>query len=111
VRTHSPSLGAPRGERAWKPAAAGTTLDFMETPNPAPGERTHPLRPETEAEKQRRFAREADARDPAGAERRRRLTLDGLADVDAGRLIDDEAMEAWVESLGSDQELPLPQPD
>jgi predicted transcriptional regulator len=44
-------------------------------------------------------------------ERRRRLTLEGLADVDAGRLIDDEAMQAWADSLGTDQELPLLQPD
>jgi predicted transcriptional regulator/plasmid stabilization system protein ParE len=65
---------------------------------------------ETEAERQSRLAREADARDAAGADRRRRLTLEGLADVDAGRLINDEAMQAWADSLGTDQELPIPQP-
>lgn len=47
----------------------------------------------------------------AGAEQRRRLTLEGLADVDADRLIDDVAMQAWADSLGTDQELPIPQPD
>jgi predicted transcriptional regulator len=65
---------------------------------------------ETGVEQQRRLAREADARGLVGAERRRRLTLVGLADVDAGRLIDDEAMQAWADSLGTDQELPIPQP-
>jgi predicted transcriptional regulator len=65
---------------------------------------------ETEAQRQRRLAREADARDPAGADRRRRLTLEGLTDLDAGRLIDDEAMQAWADSLGTDRELPIPQP-
>ena len=69
----------------------------------------HP-RPETEAANQRRLAHEADARDPNGAERRRARTLKGLADVDAGRLIDDEAMQAWADSLGTDHELPAPLP-
>jgi predicted transcriptional regulator len=67
------------------------------------------LRPESEAKRQRRLAREADARNPAGAARRRLLTLEGLADVDVGRLINDEAMEAWVGSLGTDDEPSLPQ--
>jgi hypothetical protein len=30
--------------------------------------------------------------------------------MDAGRLIDDEAMQAWADSLGTDHELPIPQP-
>jgi predicted transcriptional regulator len=34
-------------------------------------------------------------------EERRRLTLDGLADVDAGRVIDHEAVTAWADSLDS----------
>ena len=76
----------------------------MDTANPAPGR-------ESEAERQQRLAREADARDPAGAERRRQLTLAGLADVDAGRLIDDEAMQAWADSIGTHRKLPAPQSD
>jgi len=82
----------------------------MDTANTTRGDRSRAPRPETAAERQRRLARETDARDPAGTERRRRLTLEGLADVDAGRLIDDEAMQAWADNLGTDQELPLPQP-
>lgn len=95
---------------SWQPTIAGTTLACMDTANTSPGDRSRALYPETEAERQHRLARETDARNTAGAERRRRLTLKGLADVDAGRLIDDEAMEAWADSLGTDQELPPPQP-
>ena len=84
--------------------------------NPTPSDAAATARFETEAAKQRQLAweaemiAEADARDPAGADRRRRLTLEGLADVDAGRLIEDEAMQAWADSLGTDHELPIPQP-
>jgi predicted transcriptional regulator len=69
---------------------------------------------ETEKKRQRRLADEADAADssdPSAAERRRQRTLRGLADVDAGRLIDDEAMQAWAGSLGTDHELPVPEPE
>jgi predicted transcriptional regulator len=38
-------------------------------------------------------------------EERHRLTLEGLADVDAGRLIDHAAVEAWARSLGTDEPL------
>ncbi|PLR27658.1 CopG family transcriptional regulator [Caulobacter zeae] len=34
-------------------------------------------------------------------ERLRTLTLEGLADVDAGRLVQQAAMEAWADSLDS----------
>ena len=37
-------------------------------------------------------------------------TLEGLADADAGRVIDHEAMLAWAESLATDTPLPLPLP-
>lgn len=42
-------------------------------------------------------------------EERRRLTVEALADVDAGRLIDHQAVQAWADSLESDQPLPPPQ--
>ncbi|KSB89653.1 CopG family transcriptional regulator [Caulobacter vibrioides] len=35
-------------------------------------------------------------------DRFRALTLEGLADVDAGRLVEQSAMEAWVDSLDND---------
>jgi hypothetical protein len=53
---------------------------------------------------------QTDALSPAAAGRRLQRTLRALADVDAGRLIDDEAMQAWADSLGTDRELPIPQP-
>jgi predicted transcriptional regulator len=39
-------------------------------------------------------------------EARHRLTVEGLADVDAGRVIDHEAVQAWADSLGTDMNLP-----
>jgi predicted transcriptional regulator len=42
-------------------------------------------------------------------EERRRLTLAALADVDAGRVIDHQAVQAWVESLDTDHPQPAPQ--
>lgn len=44
----------------------------------------------------------------AQEEERDRLTQEALADVDAGRVIDHQAVQAWAESLGSDQPLPEP---
>ncbi|AMX99953.1 ribbon-helix-helix domain-containing protein [Mesorhizobium ciceri] len=41
-------------------------------------------------------------------EERRRLTLEAMADVDAGRVIDHQAVQAWAESLGADKPLPVP---
>lgn len=41
-------------------------------------------------------------------EERHRLTLEALADVDAGRLIDHQSIVAWAESLGTDNPLPPP---
>jgi predicted transcriptional regulator len=43
-------------------------------------------------------------------EERHRLTLEGLADVDAGRLIDDAEIEAWIKGLETDPSLPAPTP-
>ncbi|MCE1186485.1 MAG: CopG family ribbon-helix-helix protein [Zoogloea sp.] len=44
----------------------------------------------------------------AQEEERDRLTQEALADVDAGHVIDHQAVQAWAESLGTDQPLPLP---
>lgn len=41
-------------------------------------------------------------------EERRRLSLEAMADVDAGRVIGHQAVQAWAESL--DDETPLPVP-
>lgn len=41
-------------------------------------------------------------------EERRRLTFEALADVDAGQVIDHQAVQAWAASLDSDIPLPVP---
>jgi predicted transcriptional regulator len=41
-------------------------------------------------------------------EERRRLTLEALAEVDAGQVIDHQAVQAWADSLGADKPWPLP---
>lgn len=41
-------------------------------------------------------------------EERSRLTREAMEDVDAGRVIDHQAMQAWADSLGTDQPLPPP---
>ena len=41
-------------------------------------------------------------------EERRRLTLEGLADVDAGNVINHQAIQAWAHSLDTDHPLPAP---
>lgn len=41
-------------------------------------------------------------------EERCRLTLEALADVDAGRIIDQQAVQAWADSLDTDEPRPLP---
>lgn len=41
-------------------------------------------------------------------EERSRLTREALADVDAGRVIDHRAVQAWADSLSTAQPLPVP---
>lgn len=41
-------------------------------------------------------------------EERERLSREALADVDAGRVIDHQAVQAWADSLGTDEPLPAP---
>ena len=42
-------------------------------------------------------------------EERRNLTLEALADVDAGRVVDHQAVQAWAASLSTDTPLTVPQ--
>jgi len=44
----------------------------------------------------------------AQEDKRDRLILEALADVDAGRVIDHEAVQAWADSLNTDEPLPVP---
>jgi predicted transcriptional regulator len=44
----------------------------------------------------------------AQEDERDRLTQEALADVDAGRFIDHQAVQAWADSLDTDEPLPAP---
>jgi len=37
-----------------------------------------------------------------------KMTLEALADVDAGRVIDHQNVQAWADSLATDSPLPSP---
>jgi predicted transcriptional regulator len=41
-------------------------------------------------------------------EERRRLTLEALADIDRGDVIDHQSVQAWADSLDSEKPLSLP---
>ncbi len=41
-------------------------------------------------------------------EERERLTREALAEVDAGLVIDHQAVQAWANSLSTDDPLPIP---
>ncbi len=53
-------------------------------------------RPETAAEMQRRLGWEAE------------MIAEADADIAAGRLIDSAEIDAWIDSIGTDHELPPP---
>ena len=44
-------------------------------------------------------------------DRRRKAIDEALVQADKGAFISQELVEAWVDSLGSDNELPPPEPD
>jgi Predicted transcriptional regulator len=44
----------------------------------------------------------------AQEEERDRLTHEALADVDAGRVSNHDSVQAWADSLSTDEPLPLP---
>jgi len=44
----------------------------------------------------------------AQEEERDHLTQEALVDVDFGRVIDHQVVQAWADSLGTDQPLPVP---
>ncbi len=41
-------------------------------------------------------------------EERRRMTLEGMSDVEAGQVINHQSVQAWADSLGTDAPLPVP---
>ncbi|EEQ1570367.1 ribbon-helix-helix protein, CopG family [Escherichia coli] len=46
----------------------------------------------------------------AQEEERNRLTLEALDDVTSGQVIDHQAVQAWADSLSTDNPLPVPSP-
>ena len=65
----------------------------MDTLNP---DTSQPLSSETEAERQRRLVWEAKG------------IAEARADVAAGRIVDEAEVDAWIDSIGTDHELPVP---
>lgn len=41
-------------------------------------------------------------------EERRRMTLEGMADVDTGQVVEHQSVLAWAESLSTDKPLAVP---
>jgi hypothetical protein len=66
----------------------------MDTINPGPNDGANAPRPETESERQRRLAWEAEG--IAAAE----------ASLAAGLYVDADDIDAWIDSIGTDHELP-----
>ena len=42
---------------------------------------------------------------------KRRLIQDALVEADKGEFVSEERMNAWFQSLGTDNELPEPEPE
>jgi predicted transcriptional regulator len=61
---------------------------------PRPAARADTVTPETEAERQRRLAWEAE------------MIAEADADIAAGRVIDEAEIDAWIDSLGTNHDLP-----
>jgi predicted transcriptional regulator len=65
---------------------------------PRPCDSTQAARPETDAEKQRRLAWEAE------------MIAEARAELDAGLYATSAEVKAWIDSIGTDHELPVPYP-
>jgi predicted transcriptional regulator len=63
---------------------------------PRPTDSTLAARPETQAEMQRRLAREAE------------MIAEARAELDAGLFVDAAEIDAWIDSIGTERELPPP---
>ncbi len=63
---------------------------------PRPGDRAETFSPKTEAERQRRLAWEAE------------MIAEADLEIAAGLYVDADEIDAWLESIGTDHELPTP---
>jgi hypothetical protein len=80
----------------WQLPATRTILRGMDNVDPAPNDSADTPRPENEAVRQLRLAWEAD------------MIAAADADIAAGRLVDSAKVKAWIDSIGTDHELPVP---
>lgn len=79
----------------WQFRAGRPMLPGMDTA-PRPSGNTKAARPEIEAARQRRLAWEAD------------MIAEARASAAAGRVVSSEAVDAWIDGLDTDHELPAP---
>ena len=79
----------------WHPIAAIARLRPMDTV-PRPDDDAPEPRLETGAEREACLAWEA------------KMIAEADADIAAGRLVDSAKVKAWIDSIGTDHELPLP---
>ena len=68
----------------------------MDTIDPNPNDGDGTPEPETEVEKQRRLAWEAE------------MIVEARAELDAGLYVDVAELDAWIDSIGTEHELPPP---
>ena len=95
VRIASAASGWSKAGRSksWRPGAGWANLMAMGTMN---FDTSSPSETETEAARQRRIVREAA------------MIAEADADIEAGRLVDEAAVDAWIDSIGTRHELPVP---
>jgi len=41
-------------------------------------------------------------------EERRRMTVEAMADIEAGQIVDHQVVQAWADSLSTEKPLPVP---
>jgi hypothetical protein len=85
-----------RSSSPWQSAAGIARLHPMDTIKPVPDGCAETPGAETGAERQRRMAWEAE------------MITEADADIAAGRVVDSAKVRAWIDSIGTEHELPLP---
>jgi len=96
ARSSGPALASAEAFSPWQEIAARAMLCCMDTANPTRDESTRASRSETAAARQRRIAHEAE------------LIAQARASAVAGRTVSEEQVDAWIDSLNTDRELPPP---
>ena len=79
----------------WQLPAATMILRIVDTA-PLPADDAPAARRETEADRQRRLAWEAE------------MIAEARAELDAGLYATSAEVKAWIDSIGTDREMPVP---